>query len=455
MKKIFLTVLAISVIFGLFSCSSSTEETFDVDFGVVDSENYDFEGYEFKVIGGFHQNYGDSVIGDAVLERYDEVEKKFNIKINYEGIAYGFSGVLLQKTMAGEKYADLMWARLSDMNPCLAMDLLLALNDTGYLDINDEKFGTGSLKETTKFNTENYYGVYPEYWPYMNISLNGQCLISYQVLRENQQPDPYELLENHEWNWANFEKIAEACANPSEGKYGVTTAHDEMLNTVFFQNNVNFVVYNEAAKRWETDFASPAAVNAAEWVSSLIAKGIVFHSQSGDAVSSKTVFEELRSAFHLGPGYYGIGINDIPALTEGFGFIPMAFGDNNPDEIWNCKFDARQEYYCIPNVDTIKTEISLIVLDALLDPIDTGYDWKSYYSRYVFYDENSAKCFIKMVDEASNSGFNMIGRPQLDSFNAIMNGSSPVQKLQSMEGVIQNLIDTAYNYGELGGNLTW
>jgi len=458
MKKIVVFLLIAIMAFTMVSCSSSEEETFDVDFDANGGSNgYDFNGYEVLLIGAWNPQNGDSSIGDMMVERYKEIEKEFNVKLTFQNIVYGFSGTLLSRIMAGEKYCDIMLARLNDMSYCVSSGLLFSFNDNGVFDVKDSKFGEGSLKETAMFNTEDYYGLYPTYWPYMDISINGQCLISYQVIRENNQPDPYELLENHEWNWENFEKICVAVTNKDEGKYGVTTEHDEMLNSVFFMDNIDLVRYNEQADRWVTDFTSPAAVDAAEWVSGLVEKGVVYHWGSSDSkTGAQSIFASGLSAFHVGPGYFGVGLNPIPTLEEGFGFIPMAFGPNNPDEIWNAKFDARQQYYCVPYTDNNDALISCVVLDRMFDELGTGYDWKSYYSTYVFMDDNSASCFIKMVDEASNSYFNMIGRPQLDSFNSIMRGGSPAQNIEKMSSTINALLDESFNVGQgVAKNVVW
>lgn len=448
MKKYLIALLSVVILLSCIACSGSGED-FSFDYDDSSNSNYDFNNYEFVLKGFSNPDYGDSTIGDMILENYKRVEKLFNVDLVLETGESQFSGNLLIKSLAGEKYADLIYSGIENIFPCYRANLIYPLNDNGFFDITEYRFGRPAVKGPVKFDGENYYGVYPELWPTLGMSINGHVLINYQMIRELNQPSPYELLESGKWVWDTFEELAKAGTNAAEGTYGVSTDHDEMINTVMFSNGCSYVSFNEKTQKYEFGFATDQAIEAAEWVKKLVDEKLVYHwTQSARTPdTSQLVFSDGKSMFHIGPGYYGIQQEGLP-LEEGFGFIPMAFGYSNPDQNWNIKYDMRQAYVCLPSVAGCDPDMSLPVLSSLLEEIEGAPSWQDYYTKYVFTDDKAAEMYIAMVDVATDSYFYVWGfsRVHLDAANSIMiNNASPREVLKALESRSQAQLDEIMN----------
>lgn len=444
MKKTIAVLIVLAAVISAVSCAAPEE--YPELMYEEPQETLDFQGEEFVVIGGYYPESGASYIGDICLQRWADVAKKYNVTLVRNNMHYGFTGIVLEKKLAGVKYSDLSWARIDDLVPLYRNNLLFQLNGTSHLDVTDEACGFPSVLEPVRFDGENYYAVQSNYWPNLSQSVIGDCIVNYRQIRINTQPDPYELLENGKWTWENFEAIARACRNETEGIYGVTTEHDEMINSAIFSNNQDLLVKNESTGLYEFGFTSYKALEAAEWVKSLVDAKLVYHWTSGQAGSNgQVIFTEDKSVFYVGNGYYGISEAGIP-LEEGYGFLPMAFGPSNPDQIWNTKFDAREEYYTVIDSNDVDIDKSLLFLSALIEKIPDCPSWQEYYRSYVFFDDRSADCYIRMVEISRMSGQELIGGVQLDAFNAIMGGSaSPKEKLDTLQRLGQNAVDKNLN----------
>lgn len=443
-RRFFAAVIIVAAVITLISCSGQDNAPELVYEGA--KETVDFLGMEFVVVGGYYPQSGASYIGDICLERWSEVAKQFNLTLVKKGMAYGISGGVFEKRLAGQKYSDLNWTRINDLSSLYRSNFLYPLNGTDYLDVTDEACGFQSVLEPVKFDGENYYAIQTNYWPNLTQSIVGDCIINYRQIRINELTSPYELLENGQWTWENFEAIARACRNEEEGIYGITTEHDEFITAAIFSNNQDLIDYNEKTGLYEFGFSSDKALEAAEWAKTLVTDHIIYHWTSGqNGDNGQVKFHTDHAALYVGNGYYGIGEGGLP-LEEGFGFIPMAFGPSNPEQIWNTKFDAREEYYAVLDCGDVDLDRSLMFLNALIRRIPDCPSWQEYYRSYVFIDDRSADCYIKMVEVSKMSGEEIIGVVQLDPFNAIMNGTaSPAQKLSGMKDKGQTAVDKYLN----------
>ncbi|MCL2488051.1 MAG: extracellular solute-binding protein, partial [Oscillospiraceae bacterium] len=165
----------------------------------LEPEHVDFEGHEFIVAdfnGGRWQRQEESnPYNDAWQRVLDNVEQNFNCTINFHQTSPG--GVwdeAYPEIAAGEKYADIICATKWHFGKLLGSDLMLDLNllSTNWNNI----WWNQNIRKISTIKDKTYAGggsfIFDAVYTWI---LN----FNFDIWRELQLPDPYELVQNGEW----------------------------------------------------------------------------------------------------------------------------------------------------------------------------------------------------------------------------------------------------------------
>ena len=436
----------------------------------IDLDGYEFifgVCYDFQNPIGIQPYFpleGTSQQGDAMLSRYKEIENMYNCSIVEKQInEYSYQQEILQAAAIAEKYSDILVSFVESTYKAYRADLLQSYSGSDYIDLSSSKWGTPLALELMTFDGENCYGVQPDLWPISErgAGIYGPVLFNPDVIKEYQQPNPYELQESGIWNWDNFEKIAVACTEDSTNvediHYGITSQHDDFGIMAIYSNNGRFV--KEQDGRYVYGYTDPAAVDALVWMQDLMFNKKVIGTSTTDWWGGMKIFSNGRSAFHVGRSFFGLTIptgteedNKFPSamLKNGYGWIPFPYGPNSNADDWSSIIDCVERFFVIPiNTDS---DIVMRIMDDMFEPIVNVPDWKQYYRRSLFFEEQGFTNFNNMLDNAQNSYFHILdgwdGRQFIvNAIGDLMKNAkkSPIQTVTEQESRYQQYIDERVN----------
>ena len=120
---------------------------------VVGKEKYNFRGrtVTYSAWWELRPQPGASVEMDRQIRRVAEVEKKYNVKIDYVNIPWGeYLARYITTVMAGDSMADIVCVEVNWFYPTLLLNNFCTnLSELGVFDFKAEKF----QKETVEFGT--------------------------------------------------------------------------------------------------------------------------------------------------------------------------------------------------------------------------------------------------------------------------------------------------------------
>ena len=283
MKKIIalLLVTAFSVI--TFSACSNTEVEL-LDFLGNQNETLDLKGKTITFLGetdvdsetGFIDSAFikiNTAMYDAVIERIDEIEKRYNCDIVYNCFSEDsdtYRDRVMQLMATGTCPADFLYghgnSKLQNFADAGYLYPLTELKE--YLDYeNSEKFGTAGILEGAMVNGVPY-AVQPVQW--LGYENNFCFFVVYNpaILTMQNIVDFHEHYENGTWTWDVFESaISGYDKGGKETNYAFTAAARAVAQLALMSNGIKYVDYIDG--EFKTDFTSDAAVYALEWMQHL------------------------------------------------------------------------------------------------------------------------------------------------------------------------------------------
>lgn len=244
-------VLAASLaLTGFSACSNKTKSQTSGS----SEQQYDFKGMtityastyidESKMVPGINSDT------DKLLNRKDEVEKKYNCNIVFKHVdAATYWDNMATTIMSGEPFGDLMeavpWYIGSWIEAGAVMDVSTLAKNTG-VNFNDGSWSQLTLKDLTYGNA--VYG-----FSRKRNTLQLGCLYNKKLLKSAGLTDPNELIASgKKWDFATFEDYAKKLVKfDSDGEisqYGVgTTCKDTMLAGLIMSNGGSIVNESGAA----------------------------------------------------------------------------------------------------------------------------------------------------------------------------------------------------------------
>ncbi|MDF2686710.1 MAG: transporter substrate-binding protein [Clostridia bacterium] len=447
-KYLFLLI----VIFLLSACATGDIETEDI---TDDKNEYiDLDGYTFKFRytegehGSFKPLEGETIIGDNTLQRYKEIETNFNCIINLEPYDHT---KFRSAVMTGDTYADLVYLNITNIYDLYGDKLLYCLDDIEGMDFSTNKFGYPNMIDAAAVNGHRY-GFFPLYWGMPTAGFRNVLYFNNENLKTFNQPLPHELLEKEQWTWDNFEEMCKAVttksSNPEEDTYavGMTTAY-VFLHSAVASNGVTYVNTDENGF-YKENLTDPRIIQALQWTVDLNKKGY-FEDTKDWWQKSQDGFIAGRYSFL--PEYAWLGLIRTEyfltvKMEKEFGWAPFPVGPEGTFGDWGTNITWENYYMAFPS--SIDTAIVIPVINYMFEPFtgETTESWKGNLLRMSFFEEDSLKYYLEMLQSAKFDYSIMLQQsssiPLLNLYGNILKGTkTPLEALVPYKEKVQKELD--------------
>jgi len=173
-------------------------------------EVYDFEGRVITAAAWWDlAPQAGTVVGDRALLREAELEKEFNVSIEWLNIPWdGFMETLTASVLAGDPVADIIRIAPEWFYPLVKGGFLQPLNE--LFDLTKEKWIRPGIEYATIEG--NTYGFDAgRLWP------EGVLFFNKTIFERDGLPDLYELMRNREWTWDKMFEVAKQATRDLDG----------------------------------------------------------------------------------------------------------------------------------------------------------------------------------------------------------------------------------------------
>lgn len=172
--------------------------------GILSPEEVDFGGKTVTIVRG----------GLPDEERVAEAEKLFNVKI--ERFRYDNVEHLMSRIMSGDSALDIIrMPHRQGYFQLVSSGMLLPVSDI----LPEEHYEALSVTDRYTIDKLQFKGQYYGFGSHHGLHNGSMMLMAYNkdILNQYNQPDPYELWLNGEWNYDVFEEIMKAVTADTDG----------------------------------------------------------------------------------------------------------------------------------------------------------------------------------------------------------------------------------------------
>jgi len=217
---------------------------------VVGKEKYNFRGrtVTYSAWWELRPQPGASVEMDRQIRRVAEVEKKYNVKIDYVNIPWGeYLARYITTVMAGDSMADIVCVEVNWFYPTLLLNNFCTnLSELGVFDFKAEKF----QKETVEFGTYKD-GVYA--YEVGRIYPRGVLYWNKSMFAREGLPDLYDLFFNYKWTWDKMLEFAKKLTKDTDGdgiidQWGIGGATGRVWLGFIISNGAHFIDISDKSK---------------------------------------------------------------------------------------------------------------------------------------------------------------------------------------------------------------
>lgn len=415
MKKIVCFVLIAIFALCIISCTKTEEpESFDAAMDMnVDPTEFKLNGQQvtFAAVlksgaNVLNPKFGDYALGDALLARYNEMEKRHDVTIN--AIDVNMSTLFLSMS-AGYYYADLCNEQMQNFLGYMNSGMFADLNLIDGMDMTDrEKYGTVAQLDCVTFGDAIYGSMANEMGdpiPY----ICGYMWFDPMLIRQGAVTNPLEDYENGNWTWDTFFKDCKATAgvspiNPDVTIYGTfinESAYDYFVIPSVISNGAFLI--NRTEHGFESNIKDPRVLQAIEWIRDISSDESVLVSGIGVETAAYQ-FTDHQYTFFL--EYNWLGISRMAgwigcSATDEFSWITFPVGPNGTPKQMSSFISWGTNYYLVPSY--IDTTYTGYFVSELFEPLytDAGLDWKDILYTENFWEKKSFEQCQKMFTDAA------------------------------------------------------
>lgn len=278
MKKLtFVSVfMAMIILLVVLTGCSNEEKTSEIEGNPPKEEEnqepkeatYDLEGRTIRIANHWDMTPEEgSFLGDISVERWREVEEKYNVTIEWIVVPYEEKVSQLTSTIiAGEPFADIVGLDSKFVPPLVQNNYLQAIDD--LLDINSTQLNQ-TLIDMGTFNDKVYL--------FQNeVNQSGGMYYNKTMFEEAGLPDPYVLQEAGEWTW---EAMLDAAKKLTDGTTFGLSGDPNLFAEYFIATNGAQILNTDTG---EVTIDSAAAVEAYEFMASLYNEHRVVKANEGN-----------------------------------------------------------------------------------------------------------------------------------------------------------------------------
>lgn len=296
--------------------------------------------------------------GDAQLARIEEVEKKYNVNIEYSIVPWGENVTMITNSgLSGEPVADIVLADLRHAIPLIKQGLLQPVDE--FFDFTDPKW-PANVAEYGAFRGKTY-GFISDIKPGAGIYYNRT------LFQREGLPDPHQLVAEDNWTWDTFLDIAKRATKDTDGdgvidQWGITNHAGFLARLLTYSNNGKLM--DEKDGKFVFTHDDPNMLEAFHFLDDLFNTHKVVHPNTntdGSAYNeSQEVFSSGRAAMITGETWEGEGRT---GMTDEQGFVPFPKGPQATDYV--AGIENYYAYYMPANAKNPK-EAAIIWEDMIL-----------------------------------------------------------------------------------------
>ncbi|MDF2685941.1 MAG: hypothetical protein K0S55_1122 [Clostridia bacterium] len=419
-KKII--ILCFALIFLLSGCSDIANNPVNNEGESKDSFIRDMNGYEF-IFKAFHHvpnkpdlapEVSETDRGDKMLKRYSDAEKDMNCTVKVEVHASDWSSD--SGELSGNLAASIKFADLYDTTGIVIAANLEKLfrpynhEENNVLKLDSGKWGTVAERAALTTPDGYVYGIRPSYWGVPYPAFKAMLFFNPRILQNANQPDPFALIEQKQWNWESFENILKGVTvttdNDENDIYGLVST----TNCMFFYgavraNGANPVYFDKTTNKFEYGLKDPNAIQALDWVHKLIYEDKTCEYVNDWWQKGSHGFVTGRYAFCAEYSWLGFMTGDdhyATEMEEPFGWLPFPVGPNGIYGNWGGDITDDVRFLGLPVTPDGEYEKALAIMEYIFEPLDgeTKDTWKEDFKHNFFYEDNSFKYLMEMYENS-------------------------------------------------------
>ena len=461
MGKLKKTLLSLAMTATVFTTACMTSEPATLmDFMPSADATLDLGGYEFVIqtswIEQYYPDRSDTTEwGERQRDRYDAVGKKYNCKIvgkHTDDYGYSVNELLTKLLVADKPLPNLIDMHTNDVYDYYKSGLLYALDDISTIDINDEKWGNVEFRTYGIFNGKSY-GFFPFDWENMPEYAGGLIYNIELGYSKGFDINVHEMRENGEWTWSNFESILQSMVNidPDIMPLGIRSDEDPyyFAKAAIFSNNGQIVEENSNGV-FKLALTDDKAVKALEWTQGLISQGLV-------NIDALTVDFTRGSSFFLACESYVATHTDewmegkYPAsVMNDYTFINMPTGPDADENTVSAYTHAQRRLFWVPAYGSLEMDFLGMIIDDIFEPLEgsTSQAWREMSKNMMYLYEEGYEEFAFGVENCNydyTAQLYEVKDTLNDALNAILNGGSISENLQTIQPVLEAAIEKELN----------
>ena len=461
MKKIISTVLSLMLILSLVatvSCSSQQEEVFDVD--LTSNLEVDLTGQTYRWGSSWDQQLLPStyfsLAGDMIHKRLNDLTETYGC--TFEVIPWeDGSGRILTETAAGYNSIDFLDSHAQNGGIQLyRANLLYALDEIPNIDLSDNKFGTSRFLQYGIFDGR-YYGFYQYAWEFPP-EYHGVIHFNSDMLRTLGLATPHDLMENGQWDWANFKEyllsIQSAAATASYEDDFIPficgTSYSADAIGFMFANGLQMI--DGTNGNYTFGFDNAAGLAAVEFLADLYKEGLYVTRGHAEFVKEK------KSALMSHESYFSTHYNEksssndyLPAQDYAYGMIRFPHGPNGDETSVSGYVHHGRRLNWVLNCSGHEVEDIGLVMNFVFATLDGSEGWSGLLKNQIFYSINDLDEYSYMLENINFNYDGMFLEKGYDSWiadvsSAISGRKSVSEAFEASRDAIQEAINK---------NVTW
>ena len=439
-----ITVISVACI---SACAPKQPPIFDDD-----DDSVNFLGAAFTVFSkdewlNEKRKRGSTASGDRFLDRIDEIEKNYNVKIRNE---YGnLENKILTMTLNGGGGVDMLYCNDDILYRFYELGILTPFDEIGVKDNKSEKFGIPSLLvqgtfDGTQYGIINYLG---DGVP----GLNGFISINMNMLGELAMTDPHEFDEKGEWNWNNLRAVLKqgTVTEGDENHVGMLCSPPMLGAKAFFSAiiaNGGYII-KEIDGVFKSGLCDSNAIEAMEYMTGLVSDGLITATTGGTNW-------DLWVVGKIWPLLLDGGSGQTEEIT--YSIVRFPYGPNgNPDIV--AAYSYSRSYYAFTILSGFENYEIGIIVDDLFEPLDPDLyaeGWKDYSQENLFYSNRDFETYMTGLETinyyplgvlfGSNQWSN--DEPISQAMDDILSGKSSAQAtMDSISDILKDVINEKLN----------
>ncbi|WP_339277008.1 extracellular solute-binding protein [Paenibacillus sp. FSL W8-0426] len=266
---------------------------------------------------------GETASDKARLDKIAEVEKKYNVKIEFVNVPFEeYMNKFTTTALAGEPFADIVQMEYKSALPAILKGQLLPLSEF----TTDEN----NINKEANLMTK-YPAIAGDYYAFDTPTSIGLGMhYNRDLFKKLSLPDPQELYNKGEWNWDKFLELAKQATKDTDndGKIDVYGYSGWAIDALrhFTAANGGTIVDDENAKEGLSD---PKTIEAAEFVKRLYNVENVVKVKTGD----KTNWEESNTFKDGDVALFTAAEWQLGDITFAAGVVPIPNGPQGSKEV--------------------------------------------------------------------------------------------------------------------------